>query len=242
MKVIDRKRIKGQKPHDLLVNEIEIMTEIKDKNVVGLVTATKTLSNYYLVMEMCNGGDVDGFMKARGGYMSEPEARLILKQLVKGLLAIRDKQVMHRDLKLPNILMNFPELKIETFTQDTFNLKQYVKNLDIVGGKDSRGAVPFEVKIADLGFARKLEFESLATTRLGTPLVMAPEVLEGNKYDHSADVWSLGCIFYEMLTGFSPFTGTSQTNLLENIAKGDYKFPKTLKFSLQGLSFLNMCL
>ena len=71
---------------------------------------------------------------------------------------------------------------------------------------------------------------------------MAPEVLLGNKYDHSADVWSLGCMFYEMLTGFSPFTGTSQTNLLENIAKGDYFFPKTCKFSLQGLSFLNMCL
>ena len=102
--------------------------------------------------------------------------------------------------------------------------------------------MPFEVKIADLGFARRLDHDSLAATRLGTPLVMAPEVLEGNKYDHSADVWSLGCIFYEMLTGFSPFTGTNQTNLLENIAKGDYKFPKTLKFSLQGLSFLNMCL
>ena len=79
VKVIDRKRIKGQKPHDLLVNEIEIMTEIKNKNVVGLVTATKTLSNYYLVMEMCNGGDLEKFMKARGGYLTEPEARLILK-------------------------------------------------------------------------------------------------------------------------------------------------------------------
>ena len=61
------------------MNEIEIMTEIKDKNVVGLVTATKTMSNYYLVMEFCNGGDVDGFMKARGGWLSETEARLILR-------------------------------------------------------------------------------------------------------------------------------------------------------------------
>ena len=120
-------------------------------------------------------------------------------------------------------------------------MKEYVKNLDIVGGK-LKPATPFDVKIADLGFARKIDDQALASTRLGTPLVMAPEVLEGHKYDHSADVWSLGCIFYEMLTGFSPFTGTSQTNLFENIAKGDYKFPKTLKFSLQGLSFLNMCL
>ena len=148
---------------------------------------------------------------------------------------------MHRDLKLPNILMNFPKLTIESFTSENFNIKDFVKGIDIVGGRFKQ-ATEFEVKIADLGFARKLDDDNLATTRLGTPLVMAPEVLEGNKYDHAADVWSLGCIFYEMLTGFSPFTGISQTNLLENIAKGDYGFPKTLKFSLQGLSFLNMCL
>ena len=135
MKVIDRKRIRGQKPHDLLVNEIEIMTEIKDKNVVGLVTATKTMSNYYLVMEFCNGGDVDGFMKARGGYLSETEARLILRQLVTGLLAIRDKQVMHRDLKLPNILMNFPSLTMAEYNKEGFSTKKYVSELNITGGK-----------------------------------------------------------------------------------------------------------
>ena len=72
--------------------------------------------------------------------------------------------------------------------------------------------------------------------------MMAPEVLDGNKYDHTADVWSLGCVFYEMLTGYAPFTGTSQANLGENIARGKYYFPKTLRLSIQGLSFLNSCL
>ena len=72
--------------------------------------------------------------------------------------------------------------------------------------------------------------------------MMAPEVLSGAKYDHSVDVWSLGCAFYEMLTGFTPFTGISQANLIENIYKGVYYFPKTLKLSLQALSFLNACL
>ena len=57
---------------------------------------------------------------------------------------------------------------------------------------------------------------------------MAPEILSGQKYDHTVDVWSLGCIFYEMLTGINVFTGTSKPNLLENIIKGDYKFPKTV--------------
>ena len=64
----------------------------------------------------------------------------------------------------------------------------------------------------------------------------------GDFYNHKADVWSLGCIFYELLTGFSPFTGTDKQNLKNNLVKGEYSFPKTLKVSLNGLSFLNECL
>lgn len=71
---------------------------------------------------------------------------------------------------------------------------------------------------------------------------MAPEVLYGQMYNHKADVWSLGCLFYEMLTGFSPFSGQNLKNLEENIAKGTYMFPKTLKLSLEGLSFIASCL
>lgn len=51
---------------------------------------------------------------------------------------------------------------------------------------------------------------------------MAPECLRGDFYDHRADVWSLGCLYYEMLTGFAPFTGFSIQNLQENIARGTY--------------------
>jgi len=51
---------------------------------------------------------------------------------------------------------------------------------------------------------------------------MAPEVLRGNHYDHKADVWSLGCLYYEMLTGFTPFTGYNLEDLSDNIARGTY--------------------
>ena len=71
---------------------------------------------------------------------------------------------------------------------------------------------------------------------------MAPEVLFHRKYDTKADVWSLGCVFYEMLTGFTPFTGVSKKNLAENVQAGEYFIPKTVKLSLQGLDFLNSCL
>lgn len=76
----------------------------------------------------------------------------------------------------------------------------------------------------------------------GTPLNMAPEILKGAKYDHKVDVWSLGTVFYEMLTGFSPFTGMNKDDLKRNLEKGNYRFPKHLKLSLEGLDFLNNCL
>jgi serine/threonine protein kinase len=71
---------------------------------------------------------------------------------------------------------------------------------------------------------------------------MAPEVLNGKRYNHKADVWSLGVIFFEMITGFTPFTGRDKNDLKRNLEKGQYAIPKSLKISLQGLDFLNGCL
>lgn len=71
---------------------------------------------------------------------------------------------------------------------------------------------------------------------------MAPEVLQGARYNHKVDVWSLGTIFYEMLTGFPPFTGRDQRDLQDNLRKGYYNFPKHIKLSLEGFDFLNCCL
>ena len=82
----------------------------------------------------------------------------------------------------------------------------------------------------------------MTETICGTPLVMAPEVLNGTRYNHKADVWSLGIVFFELVTGFTPFTGTNREDLKRNLEKGTYKLPKKLKLSLQGLDFINCCL
>ena len=218
-----------------LQNEIAIMAEIRSPYVVALKDATKTANNFYLAMELCNGGDLANLCTVRGGYLRENEARVLLCQIVKGIGAIKDKHVMHRDLKLPNIMLHFSLLPPNACVDPSFDLKKYLNATPIT-------ASSVICKITDLGFARKLLEDQLAETACGTPLQMAPEVLSGQLYNHKADVWSLGCLFYEMLTGFTPFTGRNQRNLQENIAKGTYMFPKTLKLSLEGLSFLNQCL
>ncbi|CAL9136728.1 unnamed protein product [Musa textilis] len=83
------------------------------------------------------------------------------------------------------------------------------------------------LKIADFGFARSLPPRGLAETLCGSPLYMAPEVMQFQKYDAKADLWSIGVILYQLVTGKTPFTGNSQIQqLLQNIVKtNELSFP-----------------
>lgn len=63
----------------------------------------------------------------------------------------------------------------------------------------------------------------MAQTAVGTPLYVAPEVIKGLQYDSKADVWSLGCTFYEVITFTPPFTGFSMSDLMERVKSGKYQ-------------------
>ncbi len=73
------------------------------------------------------------------------------------------------------------------------------------------------IKIADFGFSKLLGSSNLANTMLGSPLNMAPEVLNNQIYDNKADIWSIGTCFYEILFGKPPYTAANMVDLLKNI-------------------------
>ena len=79
------------------------------------------------------------------------------------------------------------------------------------------------LKIADFGFARSLPSTALAETLCGSPLYMAPEILRYEKYDARADLWSVGTVLYEMMTGKPPFRASNHVDLLRRIEKGEDK-------------------
>lgn len=81
------------------------------------------------------------------------------------------------------------------------------------------------LKIADFGFARRLESAALAETLCGSPLYMAPEILSFKPYDAKADLWSIGAILFEMLAGYPPFTGGDHRELLHNIKRTTLRLP-----------------
>ncbi|KAI8556706.1 hypothetical protein RHMOL_Rhmol05G0274700 [Rhododendron molle] len=82
------------------------------------------------------------------------------------------------------------------------------------------------LKIGDFGFARSLQPRGLAETLCGSPLYMAPEIMQLQKYDAKADLWSVGAILFQLVTGKTPFTGSNQIQLLQNIVKStELQFP-----------------
>ncbi|GAB2291154.1 hypothetical protein Dimus_025413 [Dionaea muscipula] len=90
----------------------------------------------------------------------------------------------------------------------------------------SKGATP-SLKIGDFGFARYLKPQGLADTLCGSPLYMAPEIIQNQKYDAKADLWSVGAILFQLVTGRPPFGGNNQIELFQNILNAsELRFPE----------------
>ncbi|XP_042498515.1 serine/threonine-protein kinase ATG1a [Macadamia integrifolia] len=82
------------------------------------------------------------------------------------------------------------------------------------------------LKIGDFGFARYLTPQGLADTLCGSPLYMAPEIIQNQKYDAKADLWSVGAILFQLVTGKPPFDGNNQFQLFQNIlTSNELRFP-----------------
>lgn len=99
------------------------------------------------------------------------------------------------------------------------------------------------IRIADFGFSRNLAPTDMAATICGSPLYMAPEILRHERYDAKADLWSVGAILFECLTGKPPFDGPNPMQLLANIeqSKG-LQFQAGSTLSVEGRNFLALLL
>ncbi|GJP54833.1 hypothetical protein CLOM_g13862 [Closterium sp. NIES-68] len=88
------------------------------------------------------------------------------------------------------------------------------------------------LKIADFGFARSLQPQGLAETLCGSPLYMAPEILQCQRYDAKADLWSVGAILFELVVGRPPFGGQNHVHLLQNIKRSEARVPRDIAATL----------
>lgn len=221
-----------------ITNEIWNQDVVESGYVVRMKKAVKTEGRYYIFMEYCNGGDLKELFTLRGCQLSTKVIHKIMVQLGKGCTAMAAQLIMHRDLKLQNIMIHFPRKSDALLKMDSLKKQQFLASVDLEREE-------FEVKIADFGFSKRLQTRSqLNKTICGTPLYMAPQVVQRKLYTSKADVWSLGIIFFELLTGSTPFKARNKQEFEDKVKECKLYFPEEVhhKLTLEGLYFLSQCL
>ncbi|XP_044758689.1 serine/threonine-protein kinase unc-51-like isoform X2 [Coccinella septempunctata] len=202
IKAITKKNV--NKCQALLSKEINILkqlAELNNPNLVSMISCEETPSHVFLVMEFCNGGDLADYFIVKK-TLSEDTLRIFLLQIASAMKALRTLGIVHRDLKPQNILLSFdPAIS---------NPQPYQITL----------------KLADFGFARTLEEGGMAGTLCGSPMYMAPEVIMSLQYDSKADLWSIGTIVYQALTGKPPFSAPNPQALKNYYEKTLNLLPK----------------
>ncbi|XP_067127649.1 serine/threonine-protein kinase unc-51-like isoform X3 [Centruroides vittatus] len=191
------------KSQNLLGKEIKILRELAElhhENVVALLDCKETAHHVYLVMEYCNGGDLADYLHVKG-TLSEDTIQFFLRQIAGAMKALNGKGIVHRDLKPQNILLCH-------------------------SGKPNPPPSDITLKIADFGFARFLQDGVMAATLCGSPMYMAPEVIMSLQYDAKADLWSIGTIVFQCLTGKAPFQAQTPQALKQFYEKNANLLPR----------------
>ena len=147
------------------------------------------------------------------GGLHEVVVRHFLKQLASALQFLNSQDLVHRDVKPQNLLVNpSPQFYAKMTPEAIPYTATDVSHIPVAGLQ----SLPM-LKLADFGFARHLPKTSLAETLCGSPLYMAPEILRYERYDAKADLWSTGILAYELSTGKPPWRSNNHIDLLRKV-------------------------
>ncbi|KAL1651050.1 MAPK-activated protein kinase Srk1 [Didymella pomorum] len=221
IKVVRKFEMNSQQRANIL-KEVQIMRQLDHPNIVKLIDFSESRQYYYIVLELCPGGELFHQI-VRLTYFSEDLSRHTIIQVAKALQYLHEEAgVVHRDIKPENLLF-YPTPFIPTRNprprgpddEDKADEGEFVK------GKGAGGIGL--IKVADFGLS-KVIWDSQTMTPCGTVGYTAPEIVKDERYSKSVDMWALGCVLYTLLCGFPPFYDESIQTLTEKVARGQYTF------------------
>eukprot|EP00210_Caulerpa_lentillifera_P007239 g6926.t1 len=180
-----------------IFKEIEILCFAEHENVMFLKEFYIEGDKVYLITELLSGGELLDAVLQRGNY-SEADACSCFRQLLKGIAYLHSKGIVHRDLKLENLMLASQD-DIATIRIVDFGLAKRLSH----------------------GVNRM-------ATVCGTPQYVAPEIIQGNSerpgYSKSVDLWSAGVILFILLGGYPPFDDENESVMFEQIKRGMFTF------------------
>jgi serine/threonine protein kinase len=189
-------KLNGGQIKNYVKREIEIHRSLEHPNIVKVLDVVYEPSSIYIIMEYCQYGDLQKFQNKKP--FSHKYIQYYMLQLRDALQYLRSKNIVHRDLKPQNILLTSPlQIKITDF-----GLARYI-NIDKDKYNDLHNTPP--------------EHEDLFSTYCGSPIYMSPELLNHQQYNSKSDLWSIGIILYELITGIPPFIANNLKQLTHKI-------------------------
>lgn len=199
---------------DALKREIGLLRDLRHPNIVQYLGCSSSTEYLNIFLEYVPGGSVQTMLNSYGA-LPEPLVRSFVRQILNGLSYLHNQDIIHRDIKGANILV------------------------------DNKGTI----KISDFGISKKLEASNILSgannnkhrpSLQGSVFWMAPEVVKQTSYTRKADIWSLGCLVVEMMTGDHPFPDCSQLQAIFKIGGGkaaptipDNSSPEAVQFLTQ---------
>jgi len=176
--------------------EISLHASLLHGNILRLVEYYRTEKKIFVVMELLTGGELLGALNDRGSF-PESDARELFAQLLHACAYIHSRGIVHRDIKLENLLL-VREGDLSCVKLADFGLSAQIRRRT---GDGSAGL----------------------NTVCGTPTYVAPEVLlstSENPYGPACDLWSAGVLLFNLLAGYPPFHEANLPQLFKSIRKG----------------------
>ncbi|KAK4051090.1 ATP binding [Microbotryomycetes sp. JL221] len=175
---------------DALQHEIELLKTLQHENIVQYLDSASDGQHLNIFLEYVPGGSVAALLSNYGAF-EEALVSKFVRQILTGLEYLHEREIIHRDIKGANILV------------------------------DNKGGI----KISDFGISKRVEDNLLTGSKVHRPSLqgsvywMAPEVVKQTAYTSKADIWSLGCLVVEMLTGTHPWANLTQMQAIFRIGQ-----------------------
>jgi len=193
-KVINKEFMAGKEM--FFINELNILKKVSmaHPNLVTLHSYFETPLNWYLIMDLCEGGELFERLYQKGTFY-EKDAIHVIKQVLEGIAYLHDNNIVHRDIKAENIMFRTKAEDSEIVIAD-FGLSRFINS----------------------------DSDRMLQTVCGTQGYMAPEIILHKGHGKPVDMWAIGVLTFIILSGYCPFSGETVAEENNNIVHCNYEF------------------
>ncbi|KAK8836859.1 hypothetical protein M9Y10_037383 [Tritrichomonas musculus] len=253
-KVIEKMKCSAEPSfQNLFEKEMRTLSQLQNPFIINLIDFMSDNHRYYVFFEYCPRTLLDVLLKS--GPLSELNAARLFKQIIQGVKYIHDSNIVHRDLKLENILISTdyntelksgPSSPVNSSPVSSFNSPSLFKagSASMIPPPSTSNIIGIP-KISSFLYSKSINMEEndgLVSTPCGSPNYASPETLSGKPYDAKiSDMWSLGVILYTMVVGSLPWTAKQAPAMFDQIKKGQYKIPSHISEKCKNLISSLLC-